>query len=303
MHAFVTGGNGFAGTWLCEHLVASGDTVAVSSADINDLEELQRQLVSAAPEVVFHLAGQANVGKSWDDPASTFHVNAAGTLSLMTASLRLATPPRVVVIGSAEVYGSVQPADLPVAEDRLVRPTSPYAASKAAAEIIAIQAFLGSGLHTVVARSFNHIGPGQAPTFVVSALAHRVAEARRAGVGSISVGNLTPRRDFTDVRDVARAYRLLAEHGHPGEVYNVCSGESFSVAEIAATLVHLDVELESEAGRSAIPLELIADPALQRAVDVPELRGNPGKISADCGWSRTLSIRDTLREVLVGLRK
>jgi GDP-4-dehydro-6-deoxy-D-mannose reductase len=303
MHAFVTGGNGFAGTWLCEHLVASGDTVVVNTADINDLEEVQRQLAAAAPDVVFHLAGQANVGKSWEDPAGTFHINAAGTLALVTACLRLPSPPRVVVIGSAEVYGTVQPADLPVVEDRPLRPTSPYAASKAAAEIIAMQSFLGSGLETIVARSFNHIGPGQAPTFVVSALAHRVAEARKAGVGSISVGNLTPRRDFTDVRDVARAYRLLAERGHAGEAYNVCSGESISVAEVAATLVQLDVELELEVGRTVAPLELIADPSLQRAVDVPELRGHPGKIFEHCGWSRTLSIRDTLREVLVGLRK
>lgn len=292
MRALVTGASGFAGTWLREHLEACGDEVIAPTCDVTDFDDVQRSLSEVRPDAIFHLAGQANVGASWTDPFSTFAVNATGTLNVVQAAIT-AGAPRVLVVGSAEVYGVVTADDLPVSEDRQLRPTSPYAASKAAAEMVALQAHLGSGLPVMVARSFNHIGPGQSDSFVVSALARRVVEARRSGAKSISVGNLSPRRDFTDVRDVVRAYRSIIEAGTPGTAYNVCTGVAVSVGEVANLLVQIDAAYEN-----AEPLELQVDPALQRPVDVPELRGDPRRLNADTGWKPLLSVSDTLAEVL-----
>jgi GDP-4-dehydro-6-deoxy-D-mannose reductase len=301
MRALVTGASGFAGTWLCRHLEASGDEVLGPEFEITDHQAVAAALATHRPEAIYHLAGQANVGASWTDPHTTFAVNATGTLNVVQAALALAEPPRVLVVGSAEVYGTVSANDLPVREDRLLRPASPYAASKAAAESVALQTFWGNRLPVMVARSFNHIGPGQSDSFVVSALARRVVEARRAGQVSIQVGNLSPRRDFTDVRDVVRAYRMIITNGSPGTAYNVCSGVSISVGEVANLLVTLDAAHEqSEAGSQyrIEPLALQVDPALQRPVDVPELLGDCSLLQTDTAWRPLLSVEDTLNEVL-----
>jgi GDP-4-dehydro-6-deoxy-D-mannose reductase len=167
---------------------------------------------------------------------------------------------------------------------------SPYAASKAAAEVVALQANLGHGLDVVQVRSFNHVGPGQSPDFVVSALAQRVAEAAASGSRSIRVGNLEPRRDFTDVRDVVRAYRLVVEKGAAGEIYNVCSGHDVSIGELANRLARL----------AGVELELVPDPELMRPVDVPVLRGDPAKLVAATGWRPQLSLDQTLSDILAG---
>lgn len=305
MRVVVTGASGFAGTWLRNHLESCGDQVISPEFEITDAGAVEQAIIDAAPEAIYHLAGQANVGASWSDPFSTFQVNAVGTLNVVQAAVKLPQLPRVLVVGSAEVYGVVQPDELPVAESRALRPASPYAASKAAAEMVALQAYYGNALPVMVARSFNHIGPGQSDGFVVSAIAKRVVQARRASAGAagsvgspgaamaVSVGNLSPRRDFTDVRDVVRAYRSIIVAGVPGAVYNVCTGSSISVGEVARLLVDLDAAYE----RSE-PLELQVDPELQRPVDVPELRGDPARLMADTGWSPSLSVSDTLGEVL-----
>jgi GDP-4-dehydro-6-deoxy-D-mannose reductase len=293
MRVLVTGASGFAGTWLCQHLTASGDEVLTPEFDVTDNSAVADSITELQPEAIYHLAGQANVGMSWTDPFTTFQVNAAGTLHVVQAALKLKSLPRVLVIGSAEVYGTVSASDLPVSEDRKLRPTSPYAASKAAAESVAMQAYDGSGLPVMVARSFNHVGPGQSENFVVSALAKRVIEARANGLTTIPVGNLSPRRDFTDVRDVMRAYRLIIATGKPGTTYNVCSGKSISVGEVANLLVNLDATHERKE-----PLTLQVDPELQRPVDVPELLGDPTLLQHDTGWAAELSISDTLAEVL-----
>jgi GDP-4-dehydro-6-deoxy-D-mannose reductase len=293
MRVLVTGASGFAGTWLCQHLTASGDEVLTPEFDVTDNSAVADSITELQPEAIYHLAGQANVGMSWTDPFTTFQVNAAGTLHVVQAALKLKSLPRVLVIGSAEVYGTVSASDLPVSEDRKLRPTSPYAASKAAAESVAMQAYDGSGLPVMVARSFNHVGPGQSENFVVSALAKRVIEARANGLTTVSVGNLSPRRDFTDVRDVMRAYRLIIATGKPGTAYNVCTGKSISVGEVANLLVNLDATHERKE-----PLTLQVDPELQRPVDVPELLGDPTLLQHDTGWAAELSISDTLAEVL-----
>ena len=165
----------------------------------------------------------------------------------------------MLAVSSADVYGRVQPDELPITEDAPFRPVTPYAASKIAADQLGLQAWLGYGLEVLRVRAFNHLGPGQTTAFVAPALAERIALNERDGSDVVPVGNLTPRRDITDVRDVVRAYRLLMTHGEPGEAYNVCTGRDLSIGELAEHLVAL----------AAHPMRLEPDPALQRRVETP----------------------------------
>jgi GDP-4-dehydro-6-deoxy-D-mannose reductase len=177
---------------------------------------------------------------------------------------------------------------LPIDEDQPLRPVTPYAAGKASAEMLAIQAGLAHGLAVVRARPFNHVGPGQAPTFVVSSLAREVAEAERKGNRTVKVGNLSARRDFTDVRDVVRAYRLLSERGTAGEAYNVCSGMDVAVEEIARRLLAV----------GGADLELEVDPGRLRPVDVPVVRGDPSRLTHATGWRPEIALDTTLADTL-----
>jgi GDP-4-dehydro-6-deoxy-D-mannose reductase len=230
MRAFLTGGQGFVGTWLVRHLEEQGDEVTAPGpdVDITDAEALAAAVADARPEAIYHLAALANVSESWQDPVGTFEVNATGTLHLLEAARRVDPYPRVLLVCSAEVYGSVDPHRMPIVEDTPLRPVTPYAASKVAAEFLGMQAHLAYGLPVLRVRAFNHVGPSQAGSFVVSDLARGIAEAERNGTGVLRAGNLAAKRDFTDVRDVVRAYRLLVERGTAGEGYNVCSGRRSS---------------------------------------------------------------------------
>ena len=288
VRALVTGSSGFVGQWLCGHLIASGDTVTGSTVDINDAAGLVEMIHSCEPEAVYHLAGQANVGASWENPAETFSVNALGTVNVLEAVRTMTALPRVLCVGSAEVYGKVAAHELPLTEMSPLRPVSPYASSKVAAEYAAVQAFLGFGVPTLRVRAFNHIGPGQGSGFVVSALAKRIVDAQRSGQRQITAGNITTRRDFTDVRDVVRAYRLIMSRGEPGAVYNVCTGVDLSIAELAQRLIDL-------AGGT---LELVVDPEHQRIVDVPVLRGDAMALRVDTGWIPEVPLDATLTDVL-----
>jgi GDP-4-dehydro-6-deoxy-D-mannose reductase len=288
VRAFVTGASGFVGHWLVAHLHASGDEVVAPELQITDAGQVHAAVGEARPDAVYHLAAVANVGESWESPQRTFTVNATGTLNVLEAARALPALPTVLLVCSAEVYGRVAPAELPLTEDSPLRPLSPYAASKVAAEFLGLQAHLGYGVPVVRARAFNHIGPGQAPTFVVSSVARQVAEVELRGGGAVDAGNLSTRRDFTDVRDVVRAYRLLVERGAPGEAYNVCSGESIAIAEIARRLMEL----------AGIDAEVRVDRDRVRAVEVPELRGDPAKLVSATGWARERTLDQTLRDVL-----
>ena len=287
MLAYVTGASGFVGTWLVRHLEASGDDVVAADlgVDVTDGDSIASSILVAAPEVVYHLAGFAHVGESWRSPARAFTVNALGTLNVLQAAGRCQRPPRVLVVSSSEVYG--RGSGEPIDESCELRPITPYAASKVAAEYLALQAYLGEGLDVVRVRPFNHVGPGQSETFVVSALAKRVADAERTG-GAVAVGNLTPVRDFTDVRDVVRAYRMLAGSGEPGAVYNVASGRGVSVQAIADHLVAL----------AATPVHLEQDPSLVRAVDIPVIVGDSTLLRRATGWEPELDLATTLADVL-----
>ena len=292
MRAVVTGGSGFVAGWLIRHLRECGDEVVAldESVDIGDGEALRQAVVAAEPEAIYHLAAFTHVGRSWEEPREVFRVNATGTLELLLAAGACSPRPRVLVVGSSEVYGVVRPEELPVGEDTPLRPVSPYAASKVAAEYLALQHHLGHGLETIRVRAFNHIGPGQNPGFVVPALARRVAEAKARGERTVAVGNLSARRDFTDVRDVVRAYRLLVTDGEAGGVYNVCSGHDVSIDDIAGRLLRL----------AGADLDLVTDPGLVRPVDIPVLRGDPSRITAATGWTPTIDLDTTLADVVAG---
>lgn len=293
MKALVTGSGGFVGRHLVEHLVSCGDTVAEmdhhasDALDITNAETVRHRMLDAAPDAVYHLAAISHVGSSWSAPLEVFQVNAVGTLNVLTAC-REAGVRRVLVIGSADEYGVVKEADLPLTEDTPLRPLTPYGASKAAAEQCALQAFLGDGLGAIRVRAFNHTGPGQSDRFVVSSLARRIAQAERRGETEIVIGNLDVVRDFSDVRDVVRAYRLLVEHGEPGEVYNVCSGLGTSIADIADQLI----------ARSERLLSLVIDPELVRPIDIPRLVGDNSRLRKATTWEPEIALPTTLDDVL-----
>jgi GDP-4-dehydro-6-deoxy-D-mannose reductase len=290
MRALVTGGKGFVGGWLVAHLEEHGDDVAVVDVetDVADPTAMGKAMSEVSPDAVYHLAALTHVGESWLDPSRVLRVNVLGTAEVLAAARAVRPSAPVLVVSSAEVYGIVQPEDLPLDEGAPPRPASPYAASKLAAEAVALQAWRGYGQPVVVARPFNHIGPGQSPNFFVPAMAKRIVEARRAGTSSLAVGTLTTRRDFTDVRDVVRAYRLLVERGRPGEVYNVCSGADVAMAEVTARLL----------GLAHAELTLETDPQLVRPVDVPVLRGEASRLRSATGWEPQIPLETTLADVL-----
>jgi GDP-4-dehydro-6-deoxy-D-mannose reductase len=227
------------------------------------------------------------VAASWVDAVPTFRTNVEGLFNVL-AACRATNVAKVVAIISADVYGNVAPEQLPLDEDTPMRPVSPYGASKVAADYVALQAFIGYGQDVVRARPFTHIGPGQSERFVASALASRIARAELEGRDEITVGTLDTRRDFTDVRDVVRAYRLLAEHGRAGDVYNICTGVDTSIQDLADTLV-------SQATR---PVRLVPDPALLRPADLAVLRGDASRIHALTGWKPEIPLATTLADLL-----
>jgi len=289
--ALVTGAAGFVGRHLVTHLEAQGDHVAgidrEQGVDLLDPDGLAAAVLDAAPDAVYHLGGWSDVGASWHEPLATFRVNAEGTLNLLEAC-RAAAVGRVLIVSSADVYGKVSLRELPLTEDSPFRPVTPYAASKIAADELGLQAWLGHGVEVLRARAFNHLGPGQTSRFVCPAIAERIALNELEGREVVTVGNLTPRRDFTDVRDVVRAYRCLVTDGEPGEAYNVCSGRDIAISELADRLVAM----------AARPMRLEGDPALQRPVDVPVLRGDYTKLHKATGWDPEIELDQTLADVL-----
>jgi GDP-4-dehydro-6-deoxy-D-mannose reductase len=287
MRALVTGANGFVGTHLVTHLRACGDDVVESAVDITERDRLAESVAGHRPDVVYHLAAQADVGGSWSDPIATIRVNVEGTLNVLDAAVAAGVA-RVLAVTSADIYGPVADADLPLTEDQPVRPVSPYGASKASADIMCLTAGLAHGLEVVRARSFNHLGPGQNDKFVASAIASRIVDNERSGETVVRVGNLEARRDFTDVRDVVRAYRLLMTDGVAGEVYHVCSGVDRPIRELAELLISI----------SGHDMELVADPDLFRPVDLKVLRGDYSKLRAATGWSPEIDISTTLSDLL-----
>lgn len=288
----ITGAAGFVGGHLASHLREQGDEVigidrGPDGVDITDAEAIAAVIGRVQPTAIYHLAGWADVGGSWKAPVEAFRANAEGTLNVLSAASDAGVD-RVLAVSSADVYGKVSPAELPLTEDSPLRPASPYAASKVAADYLGLQAWLGRGLPVLRVRAFNHLGPGQTDKFVAPALASRIARAERDGGDVLPIGDLSARRDFTDVRDVVRAYRLLMEHGEPGEVYNVCSGVDLAVQDLADQLL----------AQASIPLRFETDPELLRPVEVPVLRGSFDRLRAATGWEPQIPISQTLTDLL-----
>ncbi|MCW5893812.1 MAG: GDP-mannose 4,6-dehydratase [bacterium] len=304
MRVLVTGAGGFAGAHVTAALHAAGhaahalvhgpgpgpaDAAAVHRGDVCDAEELARLVRTVAPEAVVHLAAFANPAAAEHDPAAAYRVNVGGTLALLGALRAQAPGARLLLVSSCLVYGDVPRAEPPVDEAASVAPRTVYGASKAAAEITALQWARAYGLDVVVARPFNHTGPGQAPSYVCAALARQVA-AIEAGRQEpvLHTGNPDPVRDLVDVRDVAAAYLALLARGRRGTVYNVCTGGGSSVAEIVAQLRTL----------ARVPLTARIDPARTRPGDAERLVGSPARIAADTGWQARIPLADTLADVL-----
>lgn len=293
MRALVTGSHGFVGRWLCHHLREQGDGVVELPQNLNLLDRgsLELALKSMDVDVCYHLAALSHVGASWADPELYYRNNVIGTANLVLGLAKLPRRPRLLHVSSSEVYGRVGASDLPINETQRICPVSPYAASKAASEIAALQGWYGYEMPVVVVRPFNHTGPGQTSDYLVPALAARLIEVRASRLASLTVGNVAARRDFMDVRDVVRAYRLLALNGEPGEVYNVCSGRAVSVNEVIGMLSDL----------LDYPVQLEVDPLLLRPNDVELVVGDPGRMEAVTGFQPQLSLGQTLESVIAAL--
>ncbi|HEV2878801.1 MAG TPA: GDP-mannose 4,6-dehydratase [Candidatus Eremiobacteraceae bacterium] len=311
MRAFITGADGFVGQWLLRKLLRDGiyvmgmirvakpalttlpselaARVEWRQSELSDINCMRDLLRAARPEAVFHLAAQSSVPASNEDPRATFETNVLGTARLLEAVRDTAPDATVVVVGSSDAYGTVTPDQLPLDETAPLQPRNPYAASKAAAEIVALQYARTGWARTIVTRSFNHTGPGQSPAFAAASFAKQIAAMKNGRQKEVlRVGDLTPRRDITDVRDVVDAYVLLAQRGTVGAVYNVCSGRDYSMREIADTLARI----------SGVPLVIREDPALLRPVENPVLRGDASRIAADTGWKATTPLETTLADLL-----
>ncbi len=302
--AFITGVSGFVGPYLAKHLAASGfevfgidrsgkgvDGCVVDKCDVTDAAVVAKVVKKVSPGFIFHLAGQSSVAKSWKEPELTWKVNVDGFKNLLDSVTAAGINPRILLVSSAEVYGI--PKRLPISEAHPIAPVSPYGESKVEQERIAL-AHVKDGMHIVISRSFNHTGPGQPPEFVCSNFAKQVAGIEKGSQPPvIKVGNLKIRRDFSDVRDVVKAYLLLLGKGKPGEAYNVCSGKAFTVGEVLNRLIALSkikFRVEQEASR-----------VMENSV--PALHGDHSKLIAATGWKPAISLDQTLVDLLDYWRK
>lgn len=307
MRVLITGVTGFAGRHLATYCAAQGAEVhgllgmgfgdvapagvVGHEAHLTDPESVRRVLAAAAPERVFHLAGASSVGQSFVDPFPTWEVNLGGTLGVLEALRREgATAVPCVVVTSGEVHGRAAPEALPVTEDTPMTPSSPYGASKAAADMAAEQYRRAFGLPVVRVRAFNHLGPGQDPRFVIPTVAKQIAEAEARGDAQVTVhlGNIDTRRDFSDVRDIVRAYWLVAEHGNPDVPYLACAGRSVSVREL----------VDEMAGKARCRVSVVSDPERRREGELADLYGSPARLTADTGWTPQIPLSTTLVDTL-----
>ncbi|MFQ5665984.1 MAG: GDP-mannose 4,6-dehydratase [Candidatus Binatia bacterium] len=311
MRVLVTGVTGFAGTHLAQRLHAEGHEVFgttrnVPSGDrppprppvstdhllvaaLNDTARLAEVVRRVRPDALFHLAAFTSPSGSFSDPAKAYRINLQGSLNVFAAVRDAGQRCRIVWVGSSQVYGEVLPDELPVTEANLLRPLSPYAVSKAAADLAAFQWSRTHGLDVVRMRPFNHTGPGQSSQFVCSDFARQIVAIEHGlQPPRISVGNLEVVRDFTDVRDVVRAYVLAWKHGAAGSAYNVCSGVGRTPREILNRLLAISGASANVAVQAGRP----------RPIEVPALVGSASKLQRDTGWHPTISWEDTLQDLL-----
>ena len=300
MLALITGAEGFVGAYLAKHLGACGDEVVLSSLvgstgvalDVTNYDQCLRVISKFKPNWIFHLAGMSFAPDAERDFAAALRVNVNGTFNLLKACEEAGTRARVLAASSAEVYGKVLSTDLPIREELTPNPANGYSLSKLMMEQVA-RFFDGrAGVEVVIARAFNHIGPGQRADFVVPAFASQLAAvAKRERAAVIKVGNLEAKRDFSDVRDIVRGYRLALERGRG--VYNFCSGRSVSVQWILDQLIQI----------SELTVSVEKDPARMRKSDVPDVYGSFEKAKRELGWEPChTNLSESLRMIYQSLQ-
>jgi GDP-4-dehydro-6-deoxy-D-mannose reductase len=302
MRVLISGISGFTGRQLATHLRAAGarvfglsrtarDGVDMLEADVRDDAAVRAALRVARPEVVFHLAGRRPRGVA--ELREALDVNVWGTVRLLEAVLAEAPGATVLVAGSSAVYGA-QTGDVPLAEELPPRPATLYGVSKAAQETAALRYHVAKGLRVIATRTFNVIGPGEGADTVAGAVARQVAAIEvGAAAPTVRVGRLSGRRDVSDVRDVVRAYELLARRGRPGSIYNVCSGRAVEVRALVEALV----------GLGRVPVAVSSDSAPGEEADVPLQIGDPGRLRAHTGWAPAVPLDTTLRDLLDDCRR
>lgn len=305
----ITGITGFAGSHLAEYLIDKGDQISgtylseggllnilkirdkLDLHKINLLEEgtVNNLVSSLKPDVIFHLAALPSPAASFNNPAEFLSNNINSQVNLLEAVKNSKISPRILIVSSAEIYGLVEEKDLPINENTTYNPTSPYAVSKIAQDYLGLQYYISSKLEIIRVRPFNHVGPRLSPDFAPSAFAKKIAEIEKGKRDPVlTVGNLEPRRDFTDVRDMVRAYSLLVDKGEAGQAYNAGSGKSMQISEI----------LEILKSYSSVDFEITREEALYRLNDIPELRCDAAKLHQATGWSPEIEIKRTLKDTL-----
>jgi len=316
MNVLITGITGFAGSHLADYILENHpdvkvfglirwrsrmenilhikDRIHLREADLKDMGSLKKCLAGVQPDRIFHLAAQSFVPTSWICPAETFAINALGQINLFEAVLSLGISPKIQIAGSSEEYGLVNADEVPMKETNPLRPLSPYAVSKVAQDLLGWQYYKSYGIKVVRTRGFNHTGPRRGEVFICSNFAKQIVEIeKQKREPIIYVGNLEARRDFTDVRDIVRAYWLCMEKGIEGEVYNIGTGKTYSIKEVLDMLLSL-VKVE---------VKIEVDPLRLRPSDVPVLLSDSSKFRELTGWAPKISFTQSLQDLLEYWRK
>ncbi|MCR8843829.1 GDP-mannose 4,6-dehydratase [Paenibacillus sp. SC116] len=309
MKALITGITGFAGSHLAEyllslqvevigtvrnrsrmnHIVHIEDKVRLLECELRDPFSVETLLTQEKPDYIFHLAAQSFVPTSWNSPADTIYNNVAGQLNIFETVRRYQLPTRIQIACSSEEYGHVEAHETPITEDNPLRPLSPYAVSKAAQDYLAYQYFKSYGIHTIRTRTFNHTGPRRGEQFVTSNFAKQIAEIEKGlRPPTVHVGNLQAKRDFTDVRDVVKAYWLSLEKGEAGECYNIASGSCITIEKMLQMLLDM----------SHVTIDIVPDPARMRPSDVEILLGDTSRFEKQTGWKPQIPLEQTLHDLL-----
>jgi GDP-4-dehydro-6-deoxy-D-mannose reductase len=306
----VTGVTGFAGSHLVDYMLERGDCeifgiqrwrsrteniehfvdrISILQCDLRDASSTRDTLETVRPDWIFHLAAQSFVPTSWSAPTESLTTNVLGQLNLFEAVRRLGMSCRIQLACSSEEYGMVFPDEIPIRETNPLRPLSPYAVSKVAQDVLGYQYWMSWKVDSVRTRGFNHEGPRRGPVFVASDFAKQIADIEKGRKPAVlSVGNLEARRDFTDVRDMVRAYWLALEKCEPGEVYNICTGRAWTIREVLDLLLSM----------TKTKIEVRQDPARLRPSDVPVLIGDNTKFVKATGWAPTIPFEKTLADML-----
>lgn len=295
LRILVTGSSGFVGKALLEHIKSHYPQAYClqpsQKLELRDSDSLDAAIAEVRPDWLIHLAGQSFVPQSFIDPHETYAINFVGTLNLLQSLKKHSFKGRMLYIGSGDQYGFIELADLPISETYRLKPRNPYAVSKIAGEMLCYQWSQTESLDIVMARPFNHIGPGQSNRFVVPCFAKQVADIKQGLTPPvIETGNLNVTRDFTDVRDIVRAYTMLLEMGKTGEIYNVCSGQEAKIADILAKLIEI----------TDVAVDIISNPGLFRVNEQLRSCGNPEKIYQHTGWRPAIPLAQSLYDILAG---